>query len=330
MQRMEKEDPEFERCLQAIIRSGAKTVGLQFPAGIKIRAMEIARRLQEETDIPVILSADPSFGACDVREMPVDMIIHLGHAPIPDIHYKNVFFYDNPLPPPESLVFLDKALPLPGKNVGLLTTTLYRGWLPRVKDYLQERGYQVFIGKAGGRIAYEGQLLGCDYTAAKSVEKFVDCFLYVGSGDFHPLAVALLTPKPVVVADFEKGEARWLNDERDQTIRQRHGAIALAEAAQTFGIVVSTKLGQHRMELARYLARLAEKHGKKSQIFIMDNISQESLEGYKVDAWVNTACPRVAIEDYLMFKKPILTPQELEIVLGEREWEEYELDEIRT
>jgi 2-(3-amino-3-carboxypropyl)histidine synthase len=84
------------------------------------------------------------------------------------------------------------------------------------------------------------------------------------------------------------------------------------------------------MELAQYLLSLAEKHDKLAQIFIMDLVSQDALDGYKIDAWVNTACPRVAIEDYLMFKKPILTPQEFEIVLGERQWKDYEMDEIKS
>ena len=327
---MQREDLEFDRCAQAILRSGAKTVGLQFPPGLKTRAVEIARKLQQETDVPVILSADASFGACDVRQMPVDLIVHLGHAPIPDLHYKNVFFYDNPLPPPENLVFLEKALPLPGMRVGLLTTTQFRGWVPRVKEYLEQKGYSVFVGKNGGRIAYEGQLLGCDYSVARAVENDVDCFLYVGSGDFHPLAVALMTPKPIIVADFEKGTSRRLDEERDRIIRQRHGAITTAQSASTFGILVSTKLGQHRMELAQHLLKLAEKHDKVAQIFIMDLVSQDALDGYRVDAWVNTACPRVAIEDYLMFKKPILTPQEFEIVVGERQWKDYEMDEIKS
>ena len=45
---------------------------------------------------------------------------------------------------------------------------------------------------------------------------------------------------------------------------------------------------------------------------------------------MNTACPRIAIEDYLTYKQPILTPQEFEIVLGERPWSEYAFDEIRA
>ncbi|MCK5310177.1 MAG: diphthamide synthesis protein, partial [Thermoplasmata archaeon] len=47
-----------------------------------------------------------------------------------------------------------------------------------------------------------------------------------------------------------------------------------------------------------------------------------------LDAWISTACPRLAIDDYSTYEKPILTPIELEILLGKRAWEEYAFDEI--
>jgi 2-(3-amino-3-carboxypropyl)histidine synthase len=43
---------------------------------------------------------------------------------------------------------------------------------------------------------------------------------------------------------------------------------------------------------------------------------------------VTTACPRVALDDAAKYRIPILTPPEFEVLLGEREWEEYEFDEI--
>lgn len=41
-----------------------------------------------------------------------------------------------------------------------------------------------------------------------------------------------------------------------------------------------------------------------------------------------TACPRIAIDDSQVYDRPLLNPSELEIALGEREWEDYVLDEI--
>ena len=60
----------------------------------------------------------------------------------------------------------------------------------------------------------------------------------------------------------------------------------------------------------------------------MDYVSPDLLLPYNLDAFVMTACPRIAIDDSAMYKKPVLTPNELEIVLGIKEWDEYQMDEI--
>lgn len=321
---------DTDRLLEVIRGRNARTVGLQFPVGLRTKAVELAKDLEDRAGVTCFVSADPSFGACDVAEMPVDLIVHLGHAPMPHLRTKNVFFYDLPGPPLESLEFVDAALPMLPKRVGLLTTTQFRHWLPRVREHLEGRGHEVRIGEPDRRVAYAGQLLGCDYHTATTIAQDVDGYLYIGTGDFHPLGVAILVDKPVVIADPERGTARDLAEVKDRILRQRHAAIARSRDARVFGIIVSQKTGQVRMDLARDLKGLAAKHGRQANIFLMDLVSPEFLEGYRVDAWVNTACPRIAIEDILQYKQPILTPQEFEIVLGERAWTDYAFDEIRA
>ncbi len=321
---------ETERLLEVIRGRDAKTVGLQFPVGLRTKAVELAQEIEAKADVTCLVSADPSFGACDIAEMPVDLIVHLGHAPMPHLRYNRVFFYDLPGPPLTSLAFVDAAEPMLPKRVGLLTTTQFRGWLPQIKEHLEKAGHEVRIGEPDRRVAYAGQLLGCDYHTAETVRDDVDGYLYIGTGEFHPMGVAFLTDKPIVIADPERGSARTLADLKDRILRQRFAAIARAKDAVTFGIIVSRKIGQVRMEIARDLKARAEKHGLRANIFLMDLVSPDFLEGYRVDAWVNTACPRIAIEDVLQYKKPLLTPQEFEIVLGERAWDDYAFDEIRA
>jgi len=321
---------ETERLLEVIQGRNAKTVGLQFPVGLRTKAVELAQEIEAKAGITCLVSADPSFGACDVAEMPVDLIVHLGHAPMPHLRYNRVFFYDLPGPPLTDLAFVDAAEPMLPKRIGLLTTTQFRGWLPAIKEHLEKAGHEVRIGEPDKRVAYAGQLLGCDYHTAEVVADDVDGFLYVGTGEFHPMGVAFLTDKPIVIADPERGSARTMADLKDRILRQRFAAIARSKDAKTFGIIVSRKIGQVRMEMAQDLKALAEKHGLQANIFLMDLVSPDFLEGYRVDAWVNTACPRIAIEDILLYKKPLLTPQEFEIVLGERKWEDYAFDEIRA
>jgi len=91
---------------------------------------------------------------------------------------------------------------------------------------------------------------------------------------------------------------------------------------------MSSKKGQLRFDLALHLKKLIKEHGFDAQILNMDYISPDLLLPYDLDAFVMTACPRIAIDDSAMYKKPVLTPDELEIVLGLRDWEDYQMDEI--
>lgn len=323
--------PRSMKELEAIIRTvrerGARSVGLQYPEGLRARAVEIARRIEEATGAEVMISTAPSYGACDVPRMPVDLIVHLGHAPMPYLNMKGVEFLEMGSSF-ESLDFLAAALPLLGRRVGLLTTVQHLAELPRVREYLEANGREVAVGSPDGRVAYGGQLLGCDLCTVRSIDDRVDCYLYVGTGDFHPLGAAMVTAKPVVVADPFTGEVRTMEGLKDRVLRQRFGAIARAQGARRFGIIASRKVGQYRMALARELKARIEAAGREATIFLMDHVDPMFLKGYEVDALVNTACPRIAIDDYLRYDRPILTPQELEVALGLRRWEDYEFDEI--
>ncbi len=75
---------------------------------------------------------------------------------------------------------------------------------------------------------------------------------------------------------------------------------------------------------------MIQSSGKSAEIIMMDSISPTLLMAYRdVDAFVLTACPSIAIDDSNMYEKPLITPQELEIVLDKRDWSDYEMDEIK-
>src|SRR5712691_7922206 len=102
---------DIDRLLEVIRGRNAKTVGLQFPVGLRTTAVDLARDIETKAGVMCLVSADPSFGACDVAEMPVDLIVHLGHAPMPHLRYNRVFFYDLPGAPLASMAFVDAAEP---------------------------------------------------------------------------------------------------------------------------------------------------------------------------------------------------------------------------
>jgi 2-(3-amino-3-carboxypropyl)histidine synthase len=314
--------------ISVIKKLGAKIVGFQFPEGLKRKGPELAKKVEEATGAEIIISGDPCFGACDLDKTlleQVDVLFHFGHAELEDTKLSEKVYFIETRSPVDIRPAVEKAASqLKGKVIGLITTVQHVHKLSDACTVLEANGKTCVIGRGDSRLAYPGQVLGCNFSAAR--KEVCDEYLYIGSGDFHPLGVVLSTKKRVIVADPFSKEVREIDPSR--ILRQRSAVIAKSLDAEVFGIIVSSKNGQERMKLASSLKVLAKKHGKAAYIILIDLVTPDQLLQFKVDAFVNTACPRLAIDEVGRFPSPMLTPQEFEIVLGEREWENLVLDEI--
>lgn len=320
-------DWEIQRILDEIERRKAKIVVIQLPEGLKKEAVRVAEELEKKGDVQVVVSADPCYGACDLISFRGDLLVHFGHAPIPYLPDDDVLFVElsSEL---DVMPLLEKALPDLKKSIAITAAIQYIPLLPAVKGCLEQYGLEVHVGEGGSRIAYPGQVLGCNFSTPKAVAENVEQIVYIGEGNFHPLGIAMATGKDVIVIDPEMNEIRDITEFRDKILRQRHAVITDLETASSFGILVSSKIGQNRHGLALKMKDLLESKGKKAVIFNLDNLNPDYLIGLDVDAFVSVACPRIAIDDFALHKKPIITPIEAEIVLGVREWEDYAFDEI--
>lgn len=309
----------------------AKTVILQFPEGLKTDAIGVSNSIQEVLpDINIIIDADPCFGACDLADNKInhhaDLVVHFAHTPLPIKTECPVLFIeassssDVVAPIRDAIAKLDDDV----KTVGLITTAQHIHKLNEMEELIKSYGYSVKV--ESGESTSPGQVLGCNFTSIKNLD--VDVIVYVGSGDFHALGVKLFTKKKVILADPFTGKSRDIEEFYDKIIRVRFARITKAQSAKSYGIIVSSKKGQLRFDLAIHLKKLIKEHGFDAQILNMDYVSPDRLLPFDLDAYVMTACPRIAIDDSAMYKKPVLTPQELEIVLGLRDWDDYLMDEI--
>jgi 2-(3-amino-3-carboxypropyl)histidine synthase len=168
--------------------------------------------------------------------------------------------------------------------------------LEKVEDFLKRNNKQVFIHK---HLKYPGQILGCNIDAAKKIENKVDCILYVGAGNFHPLGVAIRTKKPVFALDLEKKQIYSLEEEKNKWLKRKAWHDSELNEAKNVGIIVCWKKGQNRIGEAKKLKKELEKRGKEVCILAFDNFSKEKIEGLKLDCLVNMACPR--LDDDLIF-----------------------------
>ena len=321
---------DVDKVIRKINKKGAKNVGLQFPEGLKMQAVKIAREIESQTEATAIISGDPCFGACDVSDNKmkgsVDLIVHYGHTPLP-LKYEVPTIFIEAFSKIDVKKDLEKCLDAlkDYSKIALVTTTQHLHLLNEIKDYLEDNGKEVVLGSSPS--TRKGQVLGCNFSSIKNLD--AEIFLFIGSGNFHPLGIYMFTKSPVLALDPYNNELREMHDYADRILRIRFARITKAKTAEKWGILVSTKEGQYRMELAKQTKKLLEDSGMEAYIILADNVNPDILLPYmELDAFVVSACPRIAIDDSQMYKKPLLTPQELEIVLNKREWENYQLDEI--
>ena len=298
---------------------GAKKVALQFPAGLKRKAAEYTLELKE-AGFEVMVSGDPCYGACDLALDTLeyaDVLIHIGHAPV-DSRDRVIFV---PYEVDFDLTVLERALPLlKGSTTGLVTTVQHAHLIPSMESFLKGKGIDVRVAGGSGRTPLRGQVLGCCFSTARDTG--ADEILFVGTGVFHPIGIALSTKKRVVALDPLAGTVQEANGE--SLMRKRFAVIERARGAATVGIILSTKSGQSRPELANLLASLSP----RAVIVTMQEVSPDELLNLGFAAYVNTACPRLAYDDQVRFPVPVLSPQEFEILCGARDWENYTIDEI--
>lgn len=304
----------LESILRKVKKVGAGRVFIQVPEGLKTRVLELAELL-EKRGIKAFVSLEVCYGACDLSmeeagKVGADLILHLGHSDF-GLKSKIPVLYE------EWRIAFD-PVPLLKKNLGklkgyekicLVTTLQFLDSLTKAKKFLESSGKTIKIGRPA-KAKYAGQILGCDYSAAEPLEGLVECFLFLGSGRFHPLGLGMAVKKPVLFLDFEKGRLEDLDEEVQKLRMAKASRREWAKGCRVFGILISTKPGQLQLRTAERIKERLEKQGKKAYLLVLDEIRPDKLMGLKLDCLVNCACPRLT-EDIENFGKIILEPGDI-------------------
>lgn len=208
-------------------------------------------------------------------------------------------------------------------SLGLFSNIQFIGCLKEACKTLEGWGLKVLIGRGSG-VKYAGQVLGCNYTSPLEVENQVEGFLFIGEGLFHPLGLSLLTGKPVLALNPLTCSMRDMTALKRKYLRQKYASIVKARSGKVFGILVGLEPGQFKLGQAEGLKKLIERLGMEAYLLGFNYLDASMLEAYTwIDVFVNTACPRLSLEDSERLSKPILNPAELLVALGLMSWEEY-------
>ena len=318
---------EEKRLKEEILKRGSKRVFIQLPEGLKQEGSRLAA-VVEKAGAVAIVSADPCYGACDLAtldavSLDVDLIVHYGHSEMMKQERVQTLYIEA-----RAKINIKGAVKKAIRlledytSIGLTTTVQHVHMLNEARELLLKAGKTVAIGDAG-QSKYAGQVIGCDFSNAQSISKDAEAFLFLGGGRFHAIGVELTTGKPTIIADPYEKRAYSLHDEVLRVLKKRWASISEAKEAETFGVLIGLKTGQKRVGKALEMKEKLEKSGKKATLLAVREITPSVLMQFlDMDAYVNTACPRISLDDTLSFRTPVLTFNETLVMLGEISWEE--------
>lgn len=201
----------------------------------------------------------------------------------------------------------------PYKKINLVAAIQF---IDQMNDFRSRIKDKEFVVKQSlYRAMYPGQILGCDVYAADCSD--CDATVAFEQGMFHVLGIPLKYGKTVITADPETENIEVIDagaaEKYKKRIMQGIGAVITAKKVM---FVESTKAGQTYG--SKLLKEKLKKDGKKVYSVIADEINFERLNEFRdIDAFVSTACQRIAIDDMNKVKKPMINAEDLENYLRE-------------
>ena len=185
----------------------------------------------------------------------------------------------------EKLSFDNSLLPT---RIGIVSTVQYIDSLGLLKEHLESKGCKVVNA---------GQILGCRQENAVKVRDEVDAFLYMGTGEFHPIGLALNTGKDVFVLNPGNMKISKVNvGDIEKLKKKKKGMLTKFLSSMVIGVLISTKKGQDNVQGGAKSVKEIEKKYKDKEFyyFLCETLDFKELDNFPfIECWLNTMCPRM-------------------------------------
>jgi len=301
-----------EKVFRLIRERKPKGIVVNAPGGLLRQTRGLIKRIEAEYGIPCFLVGDSCFGICDtvdddVAKLGADLALHIGHNAVVEeigefthlIDAKDDVKFD---------VIIEKSIPVfkQYKRIGLATFSQHLDELESARRQLEAAGFEVFLGRKNN-LLLQSQTFGCDFSTIYPMSKEVDAFCYLGESEFHAVGVALATGKPTYLLDPYLEEVRDMKEEAETRRKRSILAVYKALDARVFGVVIGLKEGQKMLGRTRWISKRLEMNGREVVQLAMRDITPDALAPYRdIEAFVQTACPRISIDGF-NFDRPVLS-----------------------
>ena len=289
-----------------------KVVLVNAPGGLLRQTKKMMELVREKYGVTCILSGDSCFGICDtldedVPRMQADLALHIGHnAAVTEVgDYTCLVDAIDDVKFDEVVETAAKTL-APYRRIGLATFSQHLHELEPVKRSLEAKGFQVVVGR-GNNLMLEGQVFGCDFSTSFPVRDEVDAFALLGESEFHAVGLALTSGKPTFMLDPYMNEVTDMQPAAEERRKRAVLSIYKALDARVFGVITGLKEGQKMLGRSRWISKRLEMNGRKVVQLAMRDVTAERLAPHReIEAFVQTACPRISIDGF-SFDRPVLS-----------------------
>ena len=316
---------EIHKTIWRIRQEKPEIVSLQFPEGLLMYACVISDILRKFCGVNILIMGDVTYGACCVDDYTATklgstFLVHYGHSclvPMQELSVKVLYVFVEISFDTSHLIDVILANFLPSTHIALMGTIQFGQAVHEVAAKVKDKIPGIFVGHA--KPLSQGETLGC---TAPILPADTDALVFIADGRFHLEAAMIQNPSvPAYRYDPYSKEMTREGYDTERMKKERWEAIARARDAKTFGLILGTLGRQGNNSIFDRIDSLLTTAGKNVVHFLMAEILPEKLamiEG--IDAWVQVACPRLSIDWGAGFDKPVLTPYELDVMLGIAPW----------
>ncbi len=321
---------EIPKTIHRIRVLGAKKVALQMPEGLLLFATTISDILTEFCEgIETLIMGDVTYGACCIddytaRALGCDLLVHYAHScliPVDVTKIKTLYvFVDISIDTSHLLATVERNFSA-GKTIAVVGTIQFNATIHGVKSTLEKEGFRVLLPQIAP--LSKGEILGCTSPdlSKSTLDGPVDMILYLGDGRFHLESIMIHNPD-VPAYRYDPYSRKLTRETYGHAEMQdlRRQAIRTAKAARKWGLILGS-LGRqgnpHTMALIE--TKLTEMGIPYVNLLLSEIFPGKLAMMSDVECWVQVACPRLSIDWGYAFPRPLLTPYEALVALGERE-----------
>lgn len=320
-----------------IVEKDYQRIALQFPDELlcdseRVYSLIVAG-INTDDSLPekkVCILADTSYAACCVDEIAAehasaDVLVHYGRTCLsPTSRLPVIYvFTTRPLDLEKAVEGFEKTFPSKDAQVMIVADITYSAHTSPLHTALSAKGYtNVFPTD----IIHSPSSLVPNRTlppTITTVKHMQDWSIFHISPPLPSLQL-ILSSRVKSLHYFDPEKSTTDSSFSSPMLRRRYAVVSHAKSAGIIGILVNTLNIQHYLPMITHLKSQIRAAGRKSYLVVVGKVNIEKVSNFaEIEVWVGIGCWEQGVvggTENRGWYRPVITPWELSIALGEREW----------